>query len=299
MNFLIVFLLFIGSLAGVFYVVFAWDAARYSAKRKQPKQEASLHVNYLYLLHWARLVNDSRPGAKILDYGCGSGKVVVAGRKLGLDVYGTDIFNESATVYKEEVEKSGLLGSVIREITNDRLGFDDEYFDVIVNNQVFEHVENLDLVLAETYRVMKKGSLLLCLFPSKEIIREGHIGIPFAHWFPKNSQLRYYCTLAFRSVGFGYVKDRKKPKSLWTKEALDWIDKYTVYRSRADIMRAFSRFFEINLMEHDYIRYRLSKMKHGKFFLRILDLPGLPQVSQVLFRKAAGLVILARKPLMP
>lgn len=292
----VVFVLLICGLAVIFFGLSAWDSIRYRAKRRQVTTTPGLHINYLYLLHWAKMTTASKPDAKVLDYGCGSGKVVAAARQLGLDVYGADIYYDASTAYKDEVKKLGLFGDVIREISNGRLGFDDSYFDLITSNQVFEHVEDMDNVLDEIHRVMKKGAIFLCLFPSKGVIREGHIGIPFAHWFPKGSRLRYFLTLAFRCLGIGYVKPNHRTKRQWTKDALAWIDNYTVYRDKDEIFRTFSRFFEIKLIEDDYIKYRLLAQKNTEPFAKLLAFPLVPQISRVLFRRVAGMVIFAKKP---
>lgn len=283
-------------LALVFYGLSSWDAIRYRARRRRATPESGLHINYSYLLRWSKLIAASKPNARVLDYGCGTGKVVAATRELGLDAYGADIYYEASAVYKDEAARLGLFGTVIREIRNGRLDFDDCYFDLVMSNQVFEHVEDMDAALSEIHRVMKKGALFLCLFPSRDVIREGHIGIPFAHWFPRDSRLRFYVTLALRSIGLGYVKDRNKTNTQWTKDALRWLDNFTVYRHKREISRSFARFFEVKLIEEDYIKYRLSAHPQAKYFTRVLNLPFIPQISRVLFRKLAGMVILAKKP---
>lgn len=46
-----------------------------------------------------------------------------------------------------------------------RIPFDDEYFDSVLSSEVFEHVFNLDEVLAEIVRVLKPGGHLLITIP--------------------------------------------------------------------------------------------------------------------------------------
>ncbi len=56
----------------------------------------------------------------------------------------------------------------------------------------------------------------------------------------------------------------------------------------------FKRYFVISLIEHDYIIFRLNR--HGWSFLsRIFQLPLIRPLGCHLFRRLAGLVILARK----
>src|SRR5688572_6985273 len=138
--------------------------------------------NYEFCAQWAQ-----RTGGHVLDYGCGAGHIVRKFREKGLDGFGCDVFYGGA-------EERGIdkidepLRPYIRKIENGVIPFDDASFDAVTSNQVFEHVENLDLVLREVVRVLKPGGQLLAMFPDKSIWREGHCGIPFLHWFPKGSR---------------------------------------------------------------------------------------------------------------
>ena len=66
------------------------------------------------------------------------------------------VFSELAhAVIGLEVETAGLLGTTIRELGPDgSIPFPDGFFDLVTNNQVMEHVEDLDAVLAEIARVL-------------------------------------------------------------------------------------------------------------------------------------------------
>lgn len=251
-----------------------------------------MHINYLYLLYWANTTNSNKQ-QKILDYGCGSGDVVLEGRKRGLNIYGCDVFY-GGSKSRQDVEKAGLLGDTIREINNGKIDFENDCFDLVLSNQVFEHVEDLDSVLKEINCVMKKEGLFLCLFPSKDVIREGHIGIPFVHWFRKKSLIRFIYTLCLRSIGLGYFK-KGKSKIQWTRDQLDWIDKYTFYRSKEDIFESFEKYFEINMIEDDYIIFRSKTSKITSWLIYFYRIPLAPLILRFLFKKLAGMVILARK----
>lgn len=49
------------------------------------------------------------------------------------------------------------------------------------------------------------------------------------------------------------------------------------------------------MIEDDYIRYRLSASKYLKLLVPFLNLPFMTNISCKLFRKVAGMVILAQK----
>ncbi len=175
-----------------------------------------------------------RHGGRVLDYGCGAGKLVLAGRANGLDMFGTDLFYGGS---ETRAEAASLIGTVIRELNPDgSIPFPDEYFDLVTNNQVMEHVQDLDAVLSEIARVLRPGGRVLSLFPSRDVWREGHIGIPFSHWFPKGNWLRFVYTWCLRSLGFGTWKEQAPTARQWAVDKLEWIDRWTVYRSRAEIL---------------------------------------------------------------
>ena len=251
----------------------------------------NMHVNYLYLLSKAAgTVREPRP--IVLDYGCGSGEVVQEARKAGLTVYGAETFYEGGST-RAEIEKQGFLGTVVREIENGIIPFEDHFFDLVISNQVFEHVENLDAVLHEIDRVLKPGGTLLCLFPSRESMREPHCGIPFIHWFPKRSPFRFYYAAALRAIGLGYFKGDKSATQ-WASDFLQWLDAYTYYRDRNAIFTSFGSHFTVSSFEHDYIAFRLNR--HGRTFLsRIFQLRFVQPLGCELFRRLGGVVILARK----
>ncbi len=254
-----------------------------------------MDVTNRFVLDFAKRFAQARPDAKILEFGCGAGAVVAAARAAGLDMVGADIFYGGSKT-RAEAENSGMLGAVIHEITDGRLPFANEHFDLITNNQVMEHVEDLDAVLAELNRVLKPAGALLSIFPSRDVFREGHIGIPFSHWFKKGSRARFLYTWALRSLGAGTWKEQAPTPRQWALDKLSWIDTYTRYRTRGEIFAAFDRYFRTEFLEPDYIRYRLRERTVLAPLARLLDLPAAPAVSAALFRKLAFLVLLSEKP---
>jgi SAM-dependent methyltransferase len=229
----------------------------------------------------------------ILDYGCGRGEVVEVGRELGLDIYGTEIFYKGVKT-KKYLEKKGLLGTVVREMEDNRIPFPDVSFELVMCNQVLEHVPELDIVLKDIHRVLKPRGHFLALFPAKDVIREGHIGIPLIHWFSKDSRFRLYYATALRTVGLGYHKKAGKSPLEWAKHYLSWIDKYTFYHDRATIFMSFNKYFSFNLIENEYIRFRLRSSGKNRLS-RIFEMPLIDPFARILFRRLSGLVILAQK----
>jgi len=253
-----------------------------------------MDVTNRFVLDFAVRYSSGRGGARVLDFGCGAGELVRAGLSAGLEMAGADVFYGGSQA-RAEAEQSGLLGSSICEIRDGRLPFEDGTFDLVMNNQVMEHVEDLDATLAEIHRVLKPGGTVLSLFPSRDVFREGHIGIPFSHWMRKGSRLRLLYTWGLRRLGFGTWKEQAPTCRQWAVDKLAWIDEYTHYRSRREIRASFDRLFQNEFRESDYIRFRLLDRPGRQALAWFAGLPGVAPFARALFRKLAFLVIVSKK----
>lgn len=92
------------------------------------------------------------PKARVLDLGCGNGTFTLKVKeKVGTDeIYGVDIWDEAI----EEAKKKGI--NVYKADLNRKLDFiEDESFDVIVSNQVIEHLLYPMEFIKEIYRILK------------------------------------------------------------------------------------------------------------------------------------------------
>lgn len=253
---------------------------------------STMHPNYEFL--FTKCERLAPRNGRILDYGCGNGKTVEEGVRRNLNVFGVEAFSfGSGPDLKKELEEKGLLNDRILELVDTAIPFPDQHFDMIISNQVFEHVVDLKKALKEIARVLKPGGKLVCLFPSKEVIREGHCGIVFAHWLPY-SKLRYRWLLLWRSIGFGRLK-RRRTKYEWAQFFNNWLVDHVSYRDIPTIHTEFGKVFDsVTHLENDYVRFRLIRGKHT-FFNHIVTLPLIRQVSAWLFTRWGGLVILATK----
>lgn len=201
----------------------------------------------------------------VLDLGCGDGTVLEYLLDYGYDLYGYD-FPECSVALKKRLSKYfGPSYDKHLRITEDEqsIPFNDDSFDVIYANQVFEHIKCLDSILQECTRVLKPNGVLLATFPLVTCPIETHIGIPFAHWIPPGKiriqYLRFFYILRLRPKSRGSSSlETAEQQNLYLKER-------TFYRFLNEILSLSSRHFESCKCESGLlIRAKLDIMKIDK-----------------------------------
>lgn len=125
--------------------------------------------------------------SRILEFGCGSGNTVYEYRDAGFDAYGFEI-SPCVNFREPEDEKYfrfTLTGKPanIPEFAIDKssykIPFEDNFFDFIYSISTLEHVMDYDLALAEMARVLRPGGVAIHTFPSRYVLIEPHIFVPF------------------------------------------------------------------------------------------------------------------------
>ncbi|HYI38442.1 MAG TPA: class I SAM-dependent methyltransferase [Thermoleophilaceae bacterium] len=243
-------------------------------------------VNRAYFLHYVE--GAVEPGSVVLDFGCGSGTMVRILREAGFDAYGVDIRWPGADY--GELGTTGPGEGVLRCYEEGgRLPFADDAFDLVISDQVFEHVVPIEATVGEIERVLRPGGVSYHHFPSRAVWREGHIGIPFAHRLPPGAARLAY-TAALRRLGLGIFKD-DRPAREWAAEKLRWIDDWTVYRPASEIHAIFGRRARLRNREIDYCRFRAGDRR---VLRALLNRPLMRGPAEALFRRLAFEAIEAR-----
>jgi SAM-dependent methyltransferase len=125
----------------------------------------------LRFLEW--LGKPLRPGARVLDLGCGIGQSVDILLDMGYDVHGVDVVDWWDR--NDYWDKSYVPGPRVRERlyrvdeANYRIPFPDGHFEFCLSDQVMEHVHGYTAVFAEIMRVLKPQAVSVHRFP-------GHAG---------------------------------------------------------------------------------------------------------------------------
>lgn len=106
--------------------------------------------------------NKLKPGAKVLDFGCGEGATAGFYKALGFDVYGVDVCELSIKKCKEKFPD---IEDQFRVMTNklelDTL-FNGVFFDLIVCNQVLYYMDNKsrEYTIKTLYNITKVGGFI-------------------------------------------------------------------------------------------------------------------------------------------
>jgi 2-polyprenyl-6-hydroxyphenyl methylase/3-demethylubiquinone-9 3-methyltransferase len=94
----------------------------------------------------------------ILDIGCGGGLISEPMTRLGAGVTGVDASDKNISVAKAHAEKNNLNINYLNG-TPESLDSKNK-FDIILNLEVVEHVENLDLYLESCFRLLKPKGIM-------------------------------------------------------------------------------------------------------------------------------------------
>ena len=95
---------------------------------------------------------------KILDIGCGGGLISEPMTRLGSKITAIDASSKNISIAKAHAKKSNLNITYLNNVP-ENLNTQDK-FDVILNLEVVEHVENLDLYLESCFKLLKPKGIM-------------------------------------------------------------------------------------------------------------------------------------------
>ena len=176
-----------------------------SPVRRLPTSKMHEHITRIVD---AELAHRNSTEARILDVGYGDGRLIDMLCELDAETHGLEVDDSAVQLPTFNDTTANYLADLHPEIdwpsrlhlasAGDGWPFDDSSFDVIVSNQVGEHVKDMAFFLSECGRVLKPGGFGVHVFPLQTHTIEGHTGMPFGHRILSGDVRRFYYEQAAR-----------------------------------------------------------------------------------------------------
>jgi len=98
-----------------------------------------------------------KKNSRLLDLGCGRGEFLRGFINQGMEGFGIDQADTAKGICPTAIIKVGNL--------EDKLPFEDNYFDVVYSKSVVEHFYYPEKILGEVYRILKPNGLVITMTP--------------------------------------------------------------------------------------------------------------------------------------
>lgn len=195
-------------------------------------------------------------GRRVLDYGCGAGRLMSVAAAAGLDIYGCDTFAGHYGGW--DAQATDDVARRIRKIENGGAPWAAETFDVVISNQVLEHVDDPEFVISDMGRVLKPKGVILAAFPVITTAYEGHLGLYGAHWLPPGRFRHAYFKMA-RTLGFG-LYDRALSPDEWARASAETLDTTCRYYTLDRLLKPLQRVGKVEDISDRYMRERVAAL---------------------------------------
>ena len=158
-----------------------------------------------FLLSWGQIMRalalPSGSRAKVLEYGSGSGQLLLFLARLGIQAYAVDI--DAASLELVRAQASAMQLDVRTEQAEFGGGFEDERFDRIVFFESFHHALDFRALLRRLRQRLNPGGLLvLCGEP---VVGGFMPAVPYP-WGPRLDGLSVFCIRRFGWMELGFTE---------------------------------------------------------------------------------------------
>jgi len=109
----------------------------------------------------------ARPGARVLDLGCGAGPVITELRSEGLECVGADYSDDMLEFARQRLRSRSLDSSGLVRCDGRSTPFPDASFDVVVCLGVISYVEDYEAILREIRRLLRPGGTAIISFRNR------------------------------------------------------------------------------------------------------------------------------------
>ncbi len=201
-----------------------------------------------------------RDDLAILDVGCGSGGNIKLldgfGRVTGLDV------SEEALKFAKNYNFARLVQADAKDIP-----FSDNSYDLVTSLDVFEHIENDQKALQESFRVLKNGGLVLITVPAHPWLWSDHDeAMLHQRRYTRSEILKKVRETGFEILGYSNFVFLGVPVNFLRKIRESFFRKFIPQKSRA--VETYD--IEFSRKTNDFL---LSWLRLEKFLIKFISLP--------------------------
>lgn len=151
-----------------------------------------------------------------LDIGCGNGEIAatIAGHVKSIVAIDPEPWHQWEMLLNDYKNLEFIKESV------ENLSLENDRFEIVVCNQVYEHVSDPHLLIKEIYRVLKPTGY--CYFAGPNLLYpiEPHVFWPFVHWLPRS-----FAVYLMRVCGSKGVLDANST-DYWTLKR--WLNRFEI-----------------------------------------------------------------------
>jgi ubiquinone/menaquinone biosynthesis C-methylase UbiE len=142
----------------------------------------------------------------LLDVGCGTGGLLLAAQKRGLNVVGADIAMRWLQITRKRFVEAGEQTPPLICCCAEYLPFRSNQFDAIVLSQTYEFVKNQSMLIAETTRLLTdQGSTVIRTVNRFALGKDPYVHLFGIGFLPRNMQAIYARLLAGADYGKIYL----------------------------------------------------------------------------------------------
>jgi SAM-dependent methyltransferase len=216
---------------------------------------------------------------KVLDLGCGAGKLVQAARENGYDFHGCGLgLRDAHTDADAGLVAAGILRDI--DLNPYRLPFDDDTFDVVISDQVFEHVMDYPTTLREAQRVMKPGGAFLHVFPARYMPIEPHVHVPLGTLLRQRWWLRTWALVGIRNEFQATLSAREACEANFR-----YLTTHTNYLTKRQLRDQFGQYYtDVRFVEGAFLQ---NRPRGGALARLTKRLPLLPDVYSAVGNRVA------------